>query len=246
MTWDKRHDVTARLLPLLLCLLAVAGPARADEEDELLLGGSSSGSEDASVDNAPARPPPSQPAADSLDPADAVERSLRAALDRVIDLEVEAARGIGELSRAEVAALREELQSALIALGRLRQDRDMRSWLESEGYTREAPVEELPTVPRRPVALTATEVDGLAATIEAEPFNEGKLKTLREGVAGRTLTAAQASTLLERFSFSRDRVDVLVALHPRLAEGEDFEGLLTALKFESDRQAVRDRLGLES
>ena len=243
MTWDKRHDVTARLLPLLLCLLAVA-PARADEEDELLLGGSSS--EEVRADEAPVRPRPSEPAADSLDPADAVERSLRAALDRVIDLEVAAARGTGELSRAEVAALREELQSALIALGRLRQDRDMRSWLEAEGYGREAKVEELPTVPVRPIAMTATEVDGLAAAIEAEPFNEGKLKSLREGVAGRTLTAAQANTLLERFSFSRDRVDVLVALHPQLADGEDFEGLLSALKFESDRQAVRDRLGLES
>ena len=245
MTWDKRDDVTARLSMMLLCLLALASPARADEEDELLLGGSSSSAEPAATE-APVRPRPSEPAADSLDPADAVERSLRAALDRVIDLEVEAARGTGELSRAEVAALREELQSALIALGRLRQDRDMRSWLEAEGYGREAQVEELPTVPPRPVAMTATEVDGLAADIEAEPFNEGKLKVLRDRVAGRTLTAAQASTLLERFSFSRDRVDVLVALHPQLADGEDFEGLLSALKFESDRQAVRDRLGLES
>ena len=129
-----------------------------------------------------------------------------------------------------------------------------RVWLEESGYVvlkMQAPLDGEPVQAaegpgKETGPLLASEVDALKRSIEGAPFNEGKLQLLQEGIDGRTLTAVQAEGLLELFSFSRDRVDVLVFLHPKLEPEEDFWRLLLALKFESDRQAVRDRIGQES
>ena len=59
------------------------------------------------------------------------------------------------------------------------------------------------------------------------------------------LTSAQAWSLAELFDFSRDRVEALVFLHPRVVDPENFVELLSSLKFESDRATVRSRLGLD-
>ena len=172
---------------------------------------------------------------------------------RLVAAEVALARGQTGTSRDELASMRDELHGALIALGQLRQDRDVRKWAVDEGYVLvpavsqrgvgQSPVKETTAAAR---ALSDDDVDALQREIDGAPFNEGKLSVLQDGIAGRTLVARQAEQLLELFSFSRDRVDVLVFVHPRLARGEDFSRLLAALKFESDRQAVRDRLGLGS
>lgn len=242
-----------RLVTIALCAaLWLPSSARASEEEQVL--GAPTG--DTPAEETPEAPPPeapaSTPAPDGEGPADEAEQAVRAALDRLADIEVAAARGDASATRAQLDQLRDTLHDALMALGELRRDRELRTWVEQQGLAivkvdgteEEAAAQEAGAAASGP--MTPTEVADLARSIEGAPFNEGKLQILEEGLEGRTVRIAQAEQLLELFSFSRDRVDVLVFLYPRLAEDGEFGRLLSALKFESDRQAVRDRLGLDS
>ncbi|MCO4771231.1 MAG: DUF4476 domain-containing protein [Deltaproteobacteria bacterium] len=235
----------ARLLLLaLLGVMTMQPPsAHAGEEDELL------GSSRSTSDRA-AEPASAVAVMTGQDPADAAEALVKKALDRVVGAELALARGETAATRKELETLRGELQDLLVALGQLRQDRDVRTWFEEGGYVITSR-ESRTSAPGDPSAdsvgpMSEADLVALQRSIEGAPFNEGKLQLLQEGIAQHTLTGVQAEELLQLFSFSRDRVDVLVFLHPRLADGEDFARLLAALKFESDRQAVRDRLGLDS
>ena len=260
--------VTVRFLFLstLLVLGAALSPSLSlglEENDaEELPEGLPDTTEDSSPSLAPASPPMDPPVvtvapvvtASEEDSADVAEAALKRALERLAAVDLSTSRGELDPSREGLVAIRAELLDVLVALGQLRQDRDSRVWLEENGYgvlKIQAPLDggsaegaEDPGKETGP--LLASEVDALKRSIEGAPFNEGKLQLLQEGIDGRTLTAVQAEGLLELFSFSRDRVDVLVFLHPKLEPEEDFWRLLLALKFESDRQAVRDRIGQES
>ena len=240
--------VMSRLPPLFLAvaLALPASSALADEEDALLYTSSSASEEPAAKDPAPDLAPPP-----GADPADDAEARLKSALERIVAIEVALAQGETVTTRQQLVELRNELHEALVALGQLRRDRDLRAWLEERnlGLVSRPSAEARPDSTPAPAEVGPMTEDDLVAlqrSIEAAPFNEGKLQLLQDGIADRTLASPQAERLLELFSFSRDRVEVLVFLHPRLGDPGEFDRLLKALKFESDRQAVRDRLRLDS
>ncbi|MBN94518.1 MAG: hypothetical protein CL928_10660, partial [Deltaproteobacteria bacterium] len=89
------------------------------------------------------------------------------------------------------------------------------------------------------------ELKALVGDVEAAPFKDGKMAALENTLGRRYLTTAQAGRLVDLFSFSRDKVDALVFLYPRILDSDQFESLLESLKFASDRMAVRRELGLE-
>ncbi len=247
------HDVR-NLTPILALLLGllIPGALHAQSDEETLVESTGSDAQE---------PEPASPAEAALGqtpdaPANASGAAVAAieeAIERLVQLEVSLAASAtpgSEGARRELATVRSRLRDALVAVGQLQGEQDLRDWLReagvveptepvAEGDADLAQVEEAATG-----TLNDAELGTLTTTIEAAPFNEGKLQALREGLQGREVTSEQASSVLELFSFSRDRVDALVFLHPRIADGENFGVLLTALKFESDRKAVRDRLGL--
>jgi len=91
--------------------------------------------------------------------------------------------------------------------------------------------------------LSPEQLRTIVREVEAISFTEGKMAVVTNQLDSETLTSEQASSLLELFGFSRDRVDLLVFFHPRITDPENFDGLLSALKFESDREAVRNQVG---
>ncbi len=108
-----------------------------------------------------------------------------------------------------------------------------------------APVTAVEPPTGEPSALDDDGFAALTTEIEGVAFTTGKMQALQGALSHRTVTTDQARALVELFSFSRDRVDALVYLHPRVVDPENFDGLLSALKFESDRQLVRTQLGLD-
>ena len=241
---------------LLLVLLSSVPVANSGDEESQVRGAPAAAPTGGPAATSPAPPAGEAPAAAQIapgpthaDPADDAEAALGRLIDQVVELEVRLGReGGGPIGRSELAAIRVTAQDALVHAGRLRQERDARRWFEERGPVVDAPppkgdaiVAAAPAAPRFDDGAIAR----LESQIQAAPFNEGKLAALRDGLGGRGLTAPQAARLLDLFSFSRDRVEVLVLLHPRLTDRDRFDSLLAALKFESDRQAVRDRLHLE-
>jgi len=238
---------------LLLALpLAFSSAASADEDKpapevpfEL-----TSAAEPAAVLAAPEASAAAEVAAPVPTGAEAV-RLLSGALDRIAALQMLLGGSPEGLDRtqalAELEEARHSLQSALIEVGRLQQDADFRVWLRSEGLMTEDPAPEpaVDVVVEAPAGLPPSRFRSLVSAIESVSFTEGKMDVLTRELAVETVTSEQAGRVVELFSFSRDRVDALVFLHPRIVDVENFDSLLSALKFESDRETVRNQLGLD-
>jgi hypothetical protein len=238
--------VTFRLL-LILAFVLCCGPAVADDELDLL-GGSASPPKAAAV--------PELGSSTTLqDEADAGVRAtllVNLALRRLVALEVLLSATNSAVERdattAELVAIRQALHGALVEVGRLREDSDLRLWLTQQGLVdapAKAPVQGPDAALVEPRTLPEDAFAALTSEIEGVAFTTGKMQALQDRLSGHTVTTAQARLLLELFSFSRDRVDALVFLHPRVQDPENFDGLLSALKFESDRASVRSQLGLD-
>lgn len=196
---------------------------------------------------------PVAPAADAVAPTpagDAAVAALTLAIERIVSIEQALAAGAGTLDPAALDAglkdARMALLAALVEVGRLRQDEDLRAWLVAEGVVRPEPRAEAGEggPAPQPQGIGPERLRQVVAAIQSISFAAGKMQVLTRELAGERVTSQQASALLELFSFSRDRVDALVFLHPRIVDQENFDGLLAALKFESDRETVRSRLGL--
>ncbi len=212
-------------------------------------------------DAAPAPEAPAAAEAPALDeaavpvvtPADEAVRLLSQALDRIAALQILIASGEQGVDRdkaqAELDEARRALQSALLEVGKLQQDTELRAWLRSEGLLVEADAAHASAAPGgaedEPAGLAPDRFRALITAIDGVSFTEGKMDVLTRELAEATVTSDQASRLVELFSFSRDRVDALVFLHPRIVDPENFDSLLSALKFESDRETVRNQLGLD-
>lgn len=245
------------LMMILLSLLLPSSAAAGDELEQL--GGSSDrpSSERPSAEPPPAARAPGLPALSDLEAnADTGVRLtllVTLALERLAGLEVLMASTPAGTERdaalAELVGIRQNLHGALLEVGRIRQDGDLRLWLAQQGLVEaSAPAEGEPAAelsPDEPLTITADEYAAITAAIEGVAFTTGKMQVLLEELAARRVTTAQARGLMELFSFSRDRVDALIFLHPRIQDPENFDGLLSALKFESDRASVRSQLGLD-
>jgi len=201
----------------------------------------------------------------ALDPT--MLQTLRLALDQVAVLQimlVEAHQGDGPIrGHDELNDVRRALQDALLEVARMQQEITLRQWLEAEGHKEVAASGGDAGNPGRGTDDAATEAEAEAETeaedaaisaarlqnvkraIEDAPFKEGKLQVLTEQLENVRLRTEQVAELVELFAFSRDKVEALVFLYPRIVDPERFEELLSSLKFASDKMTVRQRLGLK-
>ena len=218
--------------------------------------------EAATVEAAPVeRATQPEAAAGDATPDSTVEAALRHALDQVAVLQrllAEGHDGEGPVpGQGELDDIRRILQDSLVEVARFEQDASLRQWLEGEGLRaalaeveRSAVTEVVATEaepepePEVASAIDAKRLRGVKRAIEDAPFKEGKMAVLTDQLQNVRLRTEQVGELIGLFAFSRDKVEALVFLHPRLVDPERFEDLLSSLKFASDRIAVRQRLGL--
>ena len=195
------------------------------------------------------------------------QKALRRALDTVSSLQLVLAtqhEGDGPVpGHTELSELRRSLEDALVELAILEQQQSLRQWLEGDGLraaladleveraqeeaqqAREAAaVAEAEAAHSDPVAVDNARLRGIKRAIEDAPFKEGKMQVLTDQLRDAQVSSQQVAELIELFAFSRDKVETLVFLYPRLVDPELFDELLATLKFASDRMAVRQRLGL--
>jgi len=218
--------------------------------------------EPASQEHAPAEASPAtDEQASASSPASTALQGLRHALDQVAALQLllaEGHEGAGPApGQSELSEVRRALEDALVEVARLEQDVSLRQWLEGDGLKTalaevdraavDAPVSDQVTAedgPEAVVAIEAPRLRGVKRAIEDAPFKEGKMQVLTDQLQDAHLRTEQVGELIGLFAFSRDKVEALVFLYPRLTDPESFEDLLGTLKFASDRMAVRQRLGL--
>ncbi|MBJ93796.1 MAG: hypothetical protein CMP23_04890 [Rickettsiales bacterium] len=192
--------------------------------------------------------------------------TLRQALDVVSALQLRLVaehQGDGAVPGAEeLQQLRRSLELALVEVARLEQEQSLLQWLKGEGLR--AALDDLEAARLAEQVASGEGADsaavlmagdgeqvveegrfmGVIRAIEDAPFKEGKLQVLTEQLRDARVDTEQVARLVELFAFSRDKVEALIFLHPRLLDPGRFEELLSSLKFASDRIAVRERLGL--
>jgi len=184
-----------------------------------------------------------------LGAADHVQKALdRLATSQALVIASEEA-GQDAASRAELSlqllSARRSLEQALVAIGKLEGAGDLRALLEESGFVlsegeKDAAIAEQ----ERLRGLSPERFQEVVAAMTSVSFSEGRMQQLQAELKDQRLTADQTWSLVELFDFSRDRVEALVFLHPKIVDPENFPVLLGGLKFESDRETVRSRLGL--
>ena len=76
--------------------------------------------------------------------------------------------------------------------------------------------------------------------------DKDRLKLLRNLTFSYTLTCAQAAEFVAEFEFSDAKQEAAALLHPALSDPSSFSAVLAKLRFESERAAVRQQLGLSA
>ncbi len=94
------------------------------------------------------------------------------------------------------------------------------------------------------LAMGGGPFDLLKVAIHAEPFGDKKLDILREAVRSHRFNVDQVIELLPMFTFSDERVDAAVMLHPVVVDPEVWFRVYDHFDFDSDKEEVRKRLGL--
>lgn len=248
------------LLSFLLCVLLVGLPVSASAD-----------SEKSEVDEVPGSEKAEEPAVEagaavpSEERPSAVESSrvpvvvlgaaehVQKALDRLATsqaLVIASEDGEDAAARAELSlqllSARRSLEQALVAIGRLEGAGEMRALLEEAGLLlSEGEKGVVLAEQARLRGLSPERFQEVVAAMTSVSFSEDRMQQLKAELEGQGLTTAQSWALVELFDFSRDRVEALVFLHPKMVDLENFSVLLEGLKFESDRETVRSRLGLE-
>jgi hypothetical protein len=105
------------------------------------------------------------------------------------------------------------------------------------------PIEEA-IVPLEPLAMASGPFLQLEAAIENEAFDDGKLAVLQTAARGNHFTVSQASTLVSLLTFSDGKVDAAATLYPLVVDPENWYQIYGVFDFDSDKEALRSRLGL--
>jgi hypothetical protein len=160
----------------------------------------------------------------------AMDRQLRKAHRELEELDRIIARLRRAHTRHRLAEQVDELRERLVKMEKM---------LDSADRYRPAPKR---PVKRRPKALSDADFAKLERSVRRAPFRDDKLRVVRHAARYHRFTSAQAYALARRMLFGDDKVDALVALHPRVVDPQNFHIAYRALNHSSDRRDLDKRL----
>lgn len=91
-------------------------------------------------------------------------------------------------------------------------------------------------------AATGAQLAALSESLRQASFRKDKMRVLRLAVPQHYFSTAQVKQIVEHFSFSSDKVEVLALLHPRLTDPENTHTLFALLPHASDRRKLEERI----
>ncbi len=137
-----------------------------------------------------------------------------------------------------LAAVRAELRDGAVVEARRRDLREDRRDLRDDRRDRRPP----PVVEEKPRAMTGAQLTSLSNSLRQASFRKDKMRVIRLAAPDNWFTTAQVKQVVEHFSFSSDKVDVLALLHPRLLDPENTHTLFGLLPHASDRRKLEERI----
>lgn len=80
----------------------------------------------------------------------------------------------------------------------------------------------------------------LVKSIESKEFVDIKMELAQQGVKGKCLSVDQVKSLMELFESDSDRLKVAKYAFTNSFDGDDFEGVTEAFKFEQNKSALKE------
>lgn len=181
-------------------------------------------------------------------------QELQRAID---DLEVIESLIQGKLTTATKNELQKRLDSVQLRLKELQDDmlrQDVGSSIQMDAGTdgfsfqmnvnENRPIAPPPPPEIGPQPMNSAQFSSLTGAINSEAFGDGKLRTLQSASSGSFFTSQQAKSLVSLYTFGDDKIEAAVMLYPRVLDPENFYIVYGAFNFESEKEEVRQRLGL--
>jgi hypothetical protein len=105
------------------------------------------------------------------------------------------------------------------------------------------PPPEPPPPPPGPTAISEADLNRIIGAVRAESFSREQLSVLQSAVGSHHFTISQVPRILELFSFSRDQLEALRHLAPRILDKQNGFELFRIFRFRSDKRVAKEILG---
>jgi hypothetical protein len=91
---------------------------------------------------------------------------------------------------------------------------------------------------------SSKEMAKILKALEAEAFSDGRLSALGSAMTERSFTVAQVKAVLKVFPFGDDKVEAAALLFSQVSDQQNWFEIYAELDFDSDREALRTRVGI--
>lgn len=149
--------------------------------------------------------------------------------------EVKALEDTAELVRNPV--IRRDLQEQIQTLHKVLDRMQAQGAYQSSSYNERPPI-------RPPRAQNGLSYQEAMTMVRNEPFNQGKLSTVRRVARNGRFSTQQARSIADQLSFDQSKADALIALYPSVTDKYRFGTALSILDFQSNRRRVSNTLNL--
>ena len=92
--------------------------------------------------------------------------------------------------------------------------------------------------------MDPSEFNSFISALESADFSDEKMALIKEVGGQNYFTVAQVSRVVGVLDFSKEKVDAVVFLYPNIVDQNNFYKVYENFDFDSDKKAVRKRLGL--
>jgi hypothetical protein len=154
---------------------------------------------------------------------------------RVETLLAQAMNGSGRKQRDALRKLREEMNS-------MRHDvtnaPDLRAFRRRPGPPQPQPMPPPPPQPQvYPIA--EAQLQNLIRAVSKEPFGDGKIRVVELAAPSQHFLVPQVLRILQKFSFSQDKLSAVRVLWPRVLDRQNAYQLEQAFNFSADKEQLR-------
>lgn len=94
-------------------------------------------------------------------------------------------------------------------------------------------------VPQGPMVIDEGQLGEITSAIEGEAFSDGKINVLREAAGSWMFTVDQVKRVIGLYAFSKDKLNALRVLAPRIADRQNNFKIYDAFTFSGDKEQAR-------
>ena len=89
-----------------------------------------------------------------------------------------------------------------------------------------------------PVAMSSSEFQQLLSNVQDEGFADNQTSVVRIAAKSKYFTISQLITIVDEFSFSDDKINIVRIVYPRVVDTDNSHNLIGAFTFSGDKEKV--------